>query len=263
MLIGIAPSAGEREDATVPTMDPCREDGCMAFAIPDPEVPTLADVLKRLGGINPRRICANPPPGRATEKDVLRFLEAANKRLYELVDGVLVEKVMGVLESSLACDLIKLLGLFLDAHPLGFLLGPDGALRLLPKLVRIPDISFISWDRLPKRVRPTTPIPDLAPDLAVEVLSPGNTRREMARKVRDYFISGARLVWLVDPRQRSVQVYTAPDRLTVLTEDQALDGGNVLPGLILPLQQVFAQIPREASTKRTTRSPGKRRPRAK
>jgi Uma2 family endonuclease len=234
----------------------------MASVIPDPEVPTLADLLERLGDIDPRRICADPLPGKATEKDVLRFLEAANKRLYELVDGVLVEKVMGALESSLACDLIFLLKLFLQQHPLGFLLGSDGALRLMPKLVRIPDISFISWDRVPSRVRPTTPIPDLAPDLAVEVLSPGNTKKEMARKVRDYFISGARLVWLVDPRQRTVQVYTALDQSTVLTEDQTLDGGAVLPGLTLPVQQVFADVPRQSSTEKPSRSAGKRRPRA-
>jgi Uma2 family endonuclease len=234
----------------------------MAFAIPDPQVPTLADVLKGLGGISPRRICANPPPGKATEKDVIRFLEAANKRLYELVDGVLVEKVMGALESSLACDLIFLLKAFLREHPLGFLLGPDGAFQLLPKLVRIPDISFISWDRVPTRVRPTDPLPDLAPDLAAEVLSKGNTKKEMARKVRDYFISGARLVWLVDPRPRSVQVYTAPDQSAVFTEDQVLDGGLVLRGLALPVREVFAEVPRETAGKKPSRPAGKRRPRA-
>src|SRR4029077_15787237 len=127
---------------------------------------------------------------------VIRIQDRTN-RSYELVEGVLVEKVMGVLESSLACDLIRLLGNHVDPHDLGFLTAPDGAVRLMPGLVRIPDISFISWDQLPKRERPTDPIADLAPALAVEVLSKGNTRREMDRKVREYFLCGVRLVWLV------------------------------------------------------------------
>src|SRR5581483_9980280 len=98
-------------------------------------------------------------------------IRARERRIYELVDGVLVEKVMGFPESALACDLIKLLGIFLDASPLGFLAGMDGAVRLMPGLVRIPDISFVSWDQLPTRQRPTDPIPDSAPALAVETLS--------------------------------------------------------------------------------------------
>lgn len=204
---------------------------------------SLADLLRQLGGISPRRIRAVPPPGTATEKDVLRFLEASDKRLYELVDGVLVEKIMGALESSLACDLIYLLKAFLVEHDLGFLTGPDGALRLMPGLVRIPDISFISWDQLPSKKRPTKPIPKLAPALAVEVLSEGNTKGEMERKVREYFLSGVAVIWLVDPRKREVRVYDRSGEMIVLDEDQTLDGGSVLPGLKLPVRQVFAGIP--------------------
>jgi Uma2 family endonuclease len=230
----------------------------MAVASSGDHVDSLADLLKQLGNVNPRRIPANPPPGTATVEDVLRFLEAPNKRLYELVDGVLVEKVMGFLESSLACDLIKLLGYHLDQHPTGFLAGSDGAVRLMPKLVGIPDISYIPWDLLPTRERPTMPIPDLAPALAVEVLSEGNTPKEMARKIRDYFLCGVQLVWLVDPAKRTVRVYSAPDRNIKLTEDQTLDGGAVLPGFTLPLRQLFAVVPRKRSPKKAPR-PSKRR----
>jgi Uma2 family endonuclease len=223
-----------------------------------PAFETLADLLEQLGDISPRRIRASPPPGTATEKDVLRFLEASNKRLYELVDGVLAEKVMDILESSLACDLIYLLKAFLVQHDLRFLTAPDGAVRLTPRLIRIPDVSFISWKQLPTRERPTTPIPDLAPALAVEVLSEGNTKKEMERKVRDYFVSGVELVWLVDPKKRTVTVYTAPDQWVVFTEEQTLDGGDVLPGLTLPVRQVFAGIPRRAKKETKT---SRRRPR--
>ena len=89
---------------------------------------------------------------------------------------------------------------------------------------------------------PTEPIPDLAPDLAVEVLSVGNTLGEMARKRQDYFAAGLHLVWQVDPRTRTVEVFTAPDQSTILHETHILDGGTVLPGLTLPLPELFAAL---------------------
>jgi Uma2 family endonuclease len=115
-------------------------------------------------------------------------------------------------------------------------------MRLFPGLVRIPDVAFISWERLPNRRVPTEPLPDVAPDLAVEVLRVGNTPGEMARKRQDYFASGAHLVWQVDPRTRTVEVCTAPDQSTVLHEAQILEGGTVLPGFTLALQELFAEF---------------------
>jgi Uma2 family endonuclease len=234
----------------------------MTVALPATNVVTLADLLEQLGDIAPERIRANPPPGTATEQDLLD-IRRREKRLYELVDGVLVEKAMGFLESSLACDLIFLLKVFLEQHDLGFLTGPDGAVRLMPRLVRIPDISFIAWKQLPTHERPRDPLPDLAPALAVEVLSKGNTEKEMDRKVREYFRSGVQLIWSVDEKQRTVQVFTAPEQSVVLTEEQTLDGGDVLPGLRLPLRQIFEGAPpviRSTSRKEKTRRPAKRRP---
>ena len=216
----------------------------MARTAARPKYDNLAELLQRVGDIPLRRICADPPPGKATEKDVLRFLDAANKRLYELVDGVLVEKVMGQLESSVACDLIYFFKAFLVQDDQGYVLAPDGAVRLMPHLVRIPDVSFIAWTQLPTRERPTDPILDLAPALAVEVLREGNTPKETERKVRDYFFAGVQLVWLVDPAKRLVTVYTAPDEAVVLTEADTLDGGTVLPGFSLPVREVFAGVPR-------------------
>jgi Uma2 family endonuclease len=220
------------------------------------KVVSLADLLEQLGDIAPRRVRAVPPPGTATEQDLLD-IRARERRLYELVDGVLVEKVMGFPESTLACDLIKLLGNFLDENPVGFLAGMDGAVRLMPGLVRIPDVSFIAWEQLPTRERPTEPIPDLAPALAVEVLSEGNTPKEMARKVKEYFLSGVRVVWFVDLRRRAVRVYTAPDESVLYREGQALPGGAVLPGLTIAVEQVFAGLPRPGRGKRPRRKNGK------
>ncbi len=224
----------------------------------EPSPLTMADMLKHLGDISPSRIRFRPPPGTATEKDVLD-IRRREKRLYELVDGVLVEKVMGYPESSLTVHLIYLLQDFLRHHDLGNLAGADGVVQLMKGLIRSPDMSFISWDRLPGRQIPDKPILGLAPDLAVEVLSPGNTKREMDLKVREYFLSGVRQVWLVDGRKRCIRVYTAPDVSKLLTEDDTLDGGDVLPELHLPLREVFARVPRTFN--RRSSAHGKKPPR--
>jgi Uma2 family endonuclease len=205
---------------------------------------TLADLLEQLGDIAPARVRFRPVPGTATEKDVLAIHDRED-RLYELVDGVLVEKAMGFRESLLAGMLIELLRGFVRARNLGLVTAPDGMMRLAASLVRIPDVAFISWDRFPNRRVPTEPIPDVAPDLAVEVLSAGNTPGEMARKRQDYFAAGVHLVWQVDSNTRTVEVFTAPGQSTVLHETQSLTGGTVLPGFTLPLQELFSELDRQ------------------
>jgi Uma2 family endonuclease len=211
-----------------------------------PLVGTLADLVKQLGSVPLERIPASPAPGTATESDVLARA-GGEKRLYELVDGVLVEKPMGYYESLVAAVLIGFLEAFRGEHDLGIVLGADATLRLAPGLVRLPDVSFISWDRFPNRELPAEPIPDLAPDLAVEVLSESNTEPEMERKIREYFDAGARQVWLVDPEARTVRVYTSAGAFTLLDEEQTLDGGALLPGFRLPIRQWFERVGRRRS----------------
>ena len=220
---------------------------------PFPKDATMADTLKQLGDIPPSRVRMNPLPGTATERDLLAVLDHAN-RLCELVDGTLVEKPIGFPESFLASEIIRLVGNFVVEHDLGLVTAPDGTLRLMPGLVRLPDAAFISWKQLPKRKCPNEAIVSLIPELAVEVLSASNTRREMERKLKEYFLAGSRLVWLVDPDSRTVDVHTAPDRFTRLQEGDALDGGDVLPGFQLPLTQLFARL--EKSPRRPRRKPG-------
>src|SRR3954452_18522670 len=102
-------------------------------------------------------------------------------------------------------------------------------MELMPDLVRIPDVAFTSWDRLPGRRRPTNPVPRLTPNLAVEVLSRNNTPGEMAAKRGDYFTAGVQLVWEIDPDARVVAVYTSPTQSARLGGNDTLDGGVVLP----------------------------------
>ncbi len=199
---------------------------------------TVADLQRRFGPIPFSRIRQNPPPGTATEDDVLR-LNDHEDRLCELVDGILVEKTVGFEESWLAVRLVVLLSLFVDPRNLGLVTGTDGMYRLCLGLVRIPDVAFVSWDRLPAGELPEEPIPNLVPELVVEVISRSNTRKEMDEKLREYFEKGVRLVWLVRPRSRVVDVYTAADQFTRLTASATLDGGVVLPGFSIIVSDLF------------------------
>ncbi len=202
---------------------------------------TAADLVDRFGPIPLRRVVPYPPPGKAGEQDLID-LEAHEDRLCELVDATLVEKTAGAYESYLASVLIRLIGNFVADNDLGVVLGEAGMMRLAPGLVRVPDVSFISWQRLPGRDLPSEPIWDLCPDLAIEVLSRFNTRREMDRKLHDYFTAGTRLVWYVHhaPR-REVLVYVSAIAHRAVGEDETLDGGDVLPGFRLPLASLFAK----------------------
>ena len=116
--------------------------------------------------------------------------------------------------------------------------------RLFPGLVRVPDVAFASWDRFPDRKLPEEPIPSLAPDLVIEVLSKSNTRAEMKRKRGEYFAVGVRVVWEVEPKRRTVSVYTPDGAVTVLKASQRLEGGDVLPGFALELSELFAELDR-------------------
>ena len=197
---------------------------------------TLAELLERIGDVAPDRIRLQPPPGTATPADVLALADGEPKRLCELVEGVLVEKAMGHQESRIAMILGQLILNYLQEHDLGIVTGADGPHHLDDQLVRFPDVAFIPYDNIPTDADPETPMPDWVPALAVEVFSRANTKSEMDRKRQDYFDAGVRLVWYVDPKRRTISVYTSPDEVTVLTEDDTLDGADVLPGFQLSIR---------------------------
>lgn len=202
---------------------------------------TLADVLERFADYPPERIRTNPAPGTATARDVDR-IHRTEGRLYELDHGVLVEKTVGFQESYLASDLARVLGDFVERRDLGIVMAEGGMMKLIRRQVRIPDAAFFGWHNFPDRLIPETPVPRLYPDLAIEILSRKNTKSEMARKLKEYFEAGAKLVWYVHPRKKFVDVFTTPDEKTRLTAGDVLTGGSVLPGFSLPLSKLFARI---------------------
>jgi Uma2 family endonuclease len=222
---------------TVPFTAPA---GSLTVAAPGAP-PKLAEIVHRLGDIPLDRIWAEPPPGTATVPDLLEC-EAKYGCLCELVDGVIVEKAMAYREGMIEAAIITAMVLYNQSRKLGKITTGSAMHQLKPSLVRLPDVAFTFWNRYPGGRVPDDPAPFVVPDVAVEVLSPSNTRREMERKRAEYFAAGTQLVWMVDLEERTVTVFTAPEQFTVLHETETLDGGSVLPGFTLSLQELFAQL---------------------
>jgi len=131
-------------------------------------------------------------------------------------------------------------GGFVHQHKLGDLIQDGGfVFQRDPDTVFLPDLSFVRADRVPSPDQQQG-YPDLVPDLVVEVLSPSNTPSETAEKVRIYLDTGVRLVWLLDPLQRSVTVHTPDGGARTLDSDDILDGGDVLPGFSVRVGELFA-----------------------
>lgn len=204
---------------------------------------TSQDLIEQRGDIPPSCILMNPIPGTATKDDLIEA-ERRHDSLFELVDGVLVEKGKRYQESLLAFARGAYLRAFVIPRNLSLFSGPDGTVRLFPGLLRAPDVPYASWDRFPDRRVPKEPIPPFAPDLAVEVLSRTNTTREMERKRGEYFAQGVSVVGEVDPRSRTVTISKADGTVIELTESDRLEGGDVLPGFSVELRELFAELDR-------------------
>ena len=158
----------------------------------------------------------------------------------ELVRGRLVrEPPAGFEHGHLAAVVAHRLKSFADANDLGLVLAAETGFLLFddPPTVRAPDAAFVAKERLP---------PDrhgfahLAPDLAVEIVSPSNTVAQVQDKVCDYLDAGTRMVWIVEPRRQTVMVYRSRDDIHLLTGADVIDGGEVLPGFRLAVAELFA-----------------------
>jgi Uma2 family endonuclease len=128
---------------------------------------------------------------------------------------------------------------FVEEHNLGEVYTAETGfiLRRNPDTVLGPDVSFVYTERVPPEDEEG--FLNLAPDLAVEVVSPSNTVREMTAKVVAYLDAGARQVWVVEPRRRIVTVYAADGNARLLREGDTIDGGEVLPEFSLPVAEIF------------------------
>jgi Uma2 family endonuclease len=163
-------------------------------------------------------------------------------RRYELIRGEL--KVMspgkplpGIVCARIAAALTN----FVEAKKLGMAFGAETGFVVErdPDTVLGVDASFVSRERL-AAVEDWDKFFPFAPDLAVEVLSPSNTAKEINEKVAFYFAAGSRAVWVINPKRRTAVVYTSPSEFRTLNEQDTLGGGDVLPGFELKLSELFA-----------------------
>ncbi len=175
-----------------------------------------------------------------TADDLLGMSSPRGER-YELIDGTLfIKEPPGFSHGCLEARLATILSNHCDARGLGRVLAGDAGFvtRSDERTVRAPDLAFVSFERLPRG-----PVTDgfgrVAPDLTVEILSPGDRRGEVEAKTREWLRFGVTAVWLVDPRQRRVRVVTR-DGEVVVGEGERLLGGEAFSGFALPVADLFA-----------------------
>ena len=174
-----------------------------------------------------------------TAEELWELPEAPGKR-FELVRGELVEVPgAGYPHAELVMALLLLLHPFVAGRGLGRVFG-DGLGYIIkrgPDLVRIPDVSFISRERIPEEgIQGFVPF---APDLAVEIVSPGDRAEDVHEKAREYLAGGVQLVWVLWPRSRSISVHEPGGVTRELGPDDELDGGAVLPGFRVRVAELF------------------------
>lgn len=163
---------------------------------------------------------------------------------YEIVNGELIDMGnSGALHGYICSLLLAALINYILPKKLGVILDSSTAFKMKNGNKRSPDISFFAKERLQGMTELPSGFLEGAPDLAVEVLSPGNTIEEIDEKIAEYFENGARLVWVISPTQHYVLVYRSaqePDRL--LKSADALDGEDVIPGFTLPVADLFQKL---------------------
>lgn len=164
---------------------------------------------------------------------------------FELVNGTLVERNMGLESSEIAGRILLLLGIFLRTRDFGRLFMSDAGFQCFaddPNKVRRPDVSFVRAGRLPGNRAPKG-WGRIAPDLVVEVISPNDIADDVEEKVGEWLGAGAALVWVVYPGTRTVRIHrprtSSLGRVSDLTDADTLSGEDVLPGFTCSVREIF------------------------
>jgi Uma2 family endonuclease len=163
----------------------------------------------------------------------------------ELVRGVIqLREFPAKAHCYTTAQIVYFVARYLEDHPIGVVLTETGYVTQRdPDSVRGPDASFTTNER--SKAWPRRGYPDFTPDLAVEVRSPSNRDSEIEKKIGEYFGRGTRLVWLADPKKRTVTVYPKDALAYVVSGSESLDGGDVLPGFRVAVNKLFGWPPSE------------------
>jgi Uma2 family endonuclease len=172
----------------------------------------------------------------ATEADLLRMPDDGYK--YELVDGEIRMSPGGARHGQVGVRLSAVLHAFVSERSLGHVFESSTGFRLPGGNVRSPDVSFVRAARFENEHVPEG-FPDIAPDLAVEVLSPGDSPRHVLDKVGEYLQAGTRLVWVIDPKRERAAVYRSLTEVKELRPDDSFSGEDVVPGFTVPLADLL------------------------
>ena len=177
-----------------------------------------------------------------TDDELLALPKDGNK--YEVMKGELVVSPAGIEHEEIGERLIVALASFVREHKLGIVCGSSAGywMKTKPKDFLSPDVSFIAKERLGGAKRAPKKFFDGAPDLVIEVLSPRDTIETLHEKIVEYFNSGARLLWVVNPEEQIVLVYHTPQPDKLLRAGDMLDGEQVIPGFSLPVAELFAEL---------------------
>lgn len=175
-----------------------------------------------------------------TDADFMALPEDGHR--YELVHGELVDMGNSGMEHGyIACLLVAELMAFVRRHQLGAVCDSSTAFTLKNGNKRSPDIAFIDRERLKGLSRPPRGFFEGAPDLVVEILSPGNTVEEMHQKIVEYFENGTRLLWKIDPSERCILIYRSPEPERLLRMGDQLEGEDVVVGFVMAVAELFEE----------------------
>ncbi|MHB1035677.1 MAG: Uma2 family endonuclease [Pirellulales bacterium] len=170
-----------------------------------------------------------------------QLLSATGLGRCELVRGELVMMTpAGFEHGRIAATIAAALVVFVGEQHSGVVTGAETGFQIGrdPDTVRAPDVAFVRAERMP-----AVPVRGYfrgAPDLAIEIVSPNDRAGEVVDKVRDWLAVGCQAAWVVDPQSRTVSIYRGPSEAIVLSESDALIGGDLLPGFCLPVAKIFA-----------------------
>ena len=176
-----------------------------------------------------------------------QLLALPDSKGLELVRGKLLENKVGAESSQLAMDIVEFFVIYLRGNRIGRLFGPETSFKCFPHdamMVRKPDVAFLSYEKWPANKKIGAYV-KVAPDLAIEVLSPNDVVKEVYEKVEDYLKAGVSLIWVVNEFGRFVEIHTPHESPRIANLKDVLTCEQILPGFRCVVSEIFARLPTE------------------